>query len=143
MSVPDRSRDAGHVGLPYSGNQHRHERFPPRWGPDGESDIRCRKVTCRLPRLNRRVRSELPPRFRRCNLFFQPADIVDQVLNSVARRRLISGCRLGHRERYAIASRLAAEPVAHFRGGSIPTCSGHDAPALHCCCDRALATRWA
>ena len=71
-----------------------------------------------------RLRRELPERFPQLQFFFQPADIVNQVLNFGQPAPIdirISGPN--NDEAYALAAQDSRAICATFRASSIRTCS--------------------
>jgi len=94
------------------------------------------------PELTAMLRRELPKRFPQMQFFFQPADIVDQVLNFGQPAPIDIRVSASDTESaYALASRLAAQ-LSHVSG----VVDSHvfqvpDAPALTVDVDRALANQ--
>ena len=123
-------------------HQHRPERFGhrrARW--TAKSSSRSRKSTRRPRSTWPHLRRELPQRFPELQFFFQPADIVDQVLNfgqpapidiRVSGPDNASGLRAGRRSSRAICAAFPGVVDAHVF--QVP-----DAPALAVDVDRALA----
>ena len=130
------------IGLPYSGMNIALSDSTTVGPMDGEILISLKKRHTPTEDLAARLRRELPMRFRRLQFFFQPADIVDQVLNFGRPAPIdirVSGPDSD--EAYALASRLSHD-VAHLPGivdahvFQVPK-----APALFLHVDRALAAQ--
>jgi multidrug efflux pump subunit AcrB len=130
------------IGLPYSGMNIALSDSTTVGPMDGEILVSLKKRHTPTEELAAQLRRELPNRFRRLQFFFQPADIVDQVLNFGQPAPIdirVSGPDSD--EAYALASRLSHD-VARVPGivdahvFQVPK-----APALFLHVDRALAAQ--
>jgi multidrug efflux pump subunit AcrB len=129
------------IGLPYSGINIALSDSATVGPMDGEILISLNKKHTPTAKLIARLRRELPKRFAELQFFFQPADIVDQVLNFGQPAPIdvrISGP--DQSEAYALASTIAraltrVPGVVDSHVFQVP-----DAPALTVDLDRALAT---
>jgi multidrug efflux pump subunit AcrB len=129
------------IGLPYSGINIALSDSATVGPMDGEILISLNKKHAPTARLVAMLRRELPKRFAELEFFFQPADIVDQVLNFGQPAPIdvrISGPDQG--EAFALASSIAraltrVPGVVDSHVFQVP-----DAPALMVNVDRALAT---
>ena len=130
------------VGLPYSGINMALSDSATVGPMDGEILISLQKKHAPTAELTAMLRRELPRRFPALQFFFQPADIVDQVLNfgqpapidiRVSASDTDSAYRLATRLTHLIA-RIPGVVDAHVF--QVP-----DAPALSVDVDRALATQ--
>jgi len=91
-------------------------------GPmDGEILISLTEKHTPTAKLIAMLRRELPARFAELQFFFQPADIVDQVLNSDSRRRSMSGFRGRIRTPPLLWRRKSPRLCAASLGSWIPT----------------------
>ena len=113
------------IGLPYSGINIALERFGDR-RPDGwrNPDFAEEEASRRPPSSWRKLRRELPKRFPELQFFFQPADIVDQVLNFGQPAPIdirVSGPDSG--EAYALASKTRARSASACRASWTRMCS--------------------
>ena len=130
------------IGLPYSGMNIALSDSSTVGPMDGEILISLKKRHTPTAGLMAMLRSELPTRFPELQFFFQPADIVDQVLNFGQPAPIdirVSGPN--NDEIYALASRLS-----HDIGRVPGVVDAHlfqvpDAPALSMSVDRALASK--
>jgi multidrug efflux pump subunit AcrB len=130
------------IGLPYSGMNIALSDSATVGPMDGEILVSLKENHTPTARLVAELRRELPERFSGLQFFFQPADIIDQVLNFGQPAPIdirVSGPKSD--EAYALAARLAHDI------GSVPgVVDGHvfqvpNAPALSMDVDRALASR--
>jgi multidrug efflux pump subunit AcrB len=129
------------IGLPYSGINIALSDSATVGPMDGEILISLTEKHTPTAKLIAMLRKELPARFAELEFFFQPADIVDQVLNFGQPAPVdvrISGP--DQEEAFALASR-----IAHSLSGVAGVVDSHvfqvpDAPALTVDMDRALAT---
>ena len=129
------------IGLPYSGINIALSDSATVGPMDGEILISLTEKHAPTAKLIAMLRKELPARFAELEFFFQPADIVDQVLNFGQPAPVdirISGP--DQEEAFALASR-----IAHSLSGVAGVVDSHvfqvpDAPALTVDMDRALAT---
>lgn len=131
------------IGLPYSGINIALSDSTTIGPMDGEILISLTKEHQPTADLMAKLRRELPKRFAGMSFFFQPADIVDQVLNFGQPAPIdirVSGPHSG--DTYALATKLARDL------GSVPgIVDNHvfqvpDAPALGVNIDRILATQF-
>jgi multidrug efflux pump subunit AcrB len=128
------------IGLPYSGLNIALSDSATVGPMDGEILISLTRQHTPTAALVARLRRELPQRFPELQFFFQPADIVDQVLNFGQPAPIdvrISGPDSG--ESYALASRIAHDlrrvpGIVDAHVFQVP-----DAPTLNVNVDRALA----
>jgi multidrug efflux pump subunit AcrB len=129
------------IGLPYSGINIALSDSATVGPMDGEILISLKQKHTPTPELAAMLRRELPQRFPALQFFFQPADIVDQVLNFGQPAPIdirVTGSDSG--ATYELATRLTSL-VARIPGvvdahvAQVP-----DAPALGLDVDRALAT---
>jgi multidrug efflux pump subunit AcrB len=130
------------IGLPYSGINIALSDSATVGPMDGEILISLQKEHTPTAELTAKLRRELPQRFPALQFFFQPADIVDQVLNfgqpapidiRVSASDTVSAYRLAARLA-RLVGRLPGVVDAHIF--QVP-----DAPALSVDVDRALATQ--
>ena len=129
------------IGLPYSGMNIALSDSATVGPMDGEILISLKPRHTPTARLTARLRRELPKRFAELKFFFQPADIVDQVLNFGQPAPIdirVSGP--DNDQAYAVASKLARD-LEHVAG----VVDSHvfqvpDAPTLNINVDRALAS---
>ncbi|PWT71264.1 MAG: RND transporter [Proteobacteria bacterium] len=129
------------IGLPYSGINIALSDSATVGPMDGDILVSLKQKHSPTPELVAQLRRELSKRFAELQFFFQPADIVDQVLNFGQPAPIdvrISGP--GNRESYAVAAKLARElqsvpGIVDSHVFQVP-----DAPALTVDVDRALAT---
>ena len=130
------------IGLPYSGINIALSDSATVGPMDGEILISSTRSTSRRPSSSPCCARELPKRFAELQFFFQPADIVDQVLNFGQPAPIdvrISGPEPGRGIRARLEDR--ARPDAGRRESWIRTCSrSPNAPALTVDMDRTLAT---
>jgi multidrug efflux pump subunit AcrB len=130
------------IGLPYSGMNIALSDSATVGPMDGEILVSLKPRHAPTADLVARLRRELPQRFPQLQFFFQPADIVDQVLNFGQPAPIdirVSGPRSA--ESYALASKLARDlkgipGVVDSHVYQVP-----DAPTLNVDVDRALATQ--
>jgi multidrug efflux pump subunit AcrB len=130
------------IGLPYSGINLALSDTATVGPMDGEILISLREGHSPTADLTARLRQELPRRFPQLQFFFQPADIVDQVLNFGQPAPIdirVSG--KDSESTYALASRLAhtiksVPGVVDSHVFQVP-----DAPAMTVDVDRAFATQ--
>ncbi len=130
------------IGLPYSGMNIALSDSATVGPMDGEILISLKAQHTPTAKLVAKLRRELPGRFPELQFFFQPADIVDQVLNFGQPAPIdirVSGP--SNDEAYALAARLA-----HDVGRVSGIVDAHvfqvpDAPALSVDVDRALASQ--
>ena len=131
------------IGLPYSGINIALSDSATIGPMDGEILISLTKEHQPTADLTAKLRRELPKRFAGMEFFFQPADIVDQVLNFGQPAPIdirVAGPHSG--DTYALASKLAH--ALHSVPGIV---DAHvfqvpDAPALGVDLDRTLATQF-
>jgi multidrug efflux pump subunit AcrB len=129
------------IGLPYSGINIALSDSATVGPMDGEILISLKERHTPTAELVAALRRELPKRFADLQFFFQPADIVDQVLNFGQPAPIdirVSGPNNG--EAYALAAKLARDlqvipGIVDSHVFQVP-----DAPALTVDVDRALAT---
>ncbi len=130
------------IGLPYSGINIALSDSATAGPMDGEILISLQEKHTPTAELTALLRRELPKRFPQMHFFFQPADIVDQVLNFGQPAPIdIRVSASDTDSAYALASRLAAQ-LAHISG----VVDSHvfqvpDAPALTVDVDRVLANQ--
>jgi multidrug efflux pump subunit AcrB len=130
------------IGLPYSGINIALSDSATVGPMDGEILISLQEKHAPTAGLTALLRRELPKRFPQMQFFFQPADIVDQVLNFGQPAPIdIRVSASDTDSAYALASRLAAQ-LTHISG----VVDSHvfqvpDAPALTVDVDRALANQ--
>jgi multidrug efflux pump subunit AcrB len=130
------------IGLPYSGINIALSDSATVGPMDGEILISLQKSHQPTAELTQRLRRELPQRFPGLQFFFQPADIVDQVLNFGQPAPIdVRVTGPDSAASYALASRLTRR-IAQVPG----VVDAHvfqvpDAPALAVEVDRALATQ--
>jgi multidrug efflux pump subunit AcrB len=130
------------IGLPYSGINIALSDSATVGPMDGEILISLQEKHAPTAQLTAMLRRELPRRFPALQFFFQPADIVDQVLNFGQPAPIdirVTGSDTS--STYALAQRLMRQ-IAHVPG----VVDAHvfqvpDAPALSVDVDRALATQ--
>jgi multidrug efflux pump subunit AcrB len=130
------------IGLPYSGINIALSDSATVGPMDGEILIALQKQHAPTAQLTAMLRRELPQRFPALQFFFQPADIVDQVLNFGQPAPIdirVTGSDTS--SAYALAQRLTRQ-IAHVPG----VVDAHvfqvpDAPALSVDVDRALASQ--
>ena len=128
------------IGLPYSGINIALSDSATVGPMDGEILISLNEKHLPTAELTAMLRRELPKRFPEMQFFFQPADIVDQVLNFGQPAPIDIRVSASDTESaYALASKLAAQ-ISHVSG----VVDSHvfqvpDAPALTVDVDRALA----
>jgi multidrug efflux pump subunit AcrB len=130
------------IGLPYSGINIALSDSATVGPMDGEILIALQKQHAPTAQLTAMLRRELPRRFPALQFFFQPADIVDQVLNFGQPAPIdirVTGSDTS--SAYALAQRLTRQ-IAHVPG----VVDAHvfqvpDAPALSVDVDRALASQ--
>jgi len=130
------------IGLPYSGINIALSDSATVGPMDGEILISLNEKHLPTADLTAMLRRELPERFPQMQFFFQPADIVDQVLNFGQPAPIDIRVSASDTESaYALASKLAAQ-LSHVSGivdshvFQVP-----DAPALTVDVDRALANQ--
>ncbi|HZO24131.1 MAG TPA: efflux RND transporter permease subunit [Steroidobacteraceae bacterium] len=129
------------IGLPYSGINISLSDSATVGPMDGEILIALGKHHTPTAELTAMLRRELPRRFPGLQFFFQPADIVDQVLNFGQPAPIdVRVSASDTRSAYALASRLS-----HLIAGVPGVVDAHvfqvpDAPALSLDVDRAFAT---
>ena len=129
------------IGMPYSGINIALSDSATVGPMDGEILISLNEKHAPTAELVARLRRELPRRFADLQFFFQPADIVDQVLNFGQPAPIdirVSGPN--NEEAYALAAKLARDlqgvpGIVDSHVFQVP-----DAPALTVDVDRALAT---
>lgn len=129
------------IGLPYSGMNIALSDSATIGPMDGEILISLTEKHTPTATLVARLRQELPGRFAQLQFFFQPADIVDQVLNFGQPAPIdirVSGP--DQNQAYALASKLAKDiksvgGVVDSHVFQVP-----DAPTIHVDIDRSLAT---
>ena len=130
------------IGLPYSGINISLSDSATVGPMDGEILISLNEKHSPTADLTAMLRRELPKRFPEMQFFFQPADIVDQVLNFGQPAPIDIRVSASDTESaYALASRLSGL-IAHVSG----VVDAHvfqvpDAPALSVDVDRSLATQ--
>jgi multidrug efflux pump subunit AcrB len=130
------------IGLPYSGINIALSDSATVGPMDGEILVSLAKVHTPTADLTARLRRELPRRFPALQFFFQPADIVDQVLNFGQPAPIdIRVTASDSASAYALAARLS-HLIARIPG----VVDAHvfqvpDAPALSVDVDRTLATQ--
>jgi multidrug efflux pump subunit AcrB len=130
------------IGLPYSGINMALSDSTTVGPMDGEILISLQKKHSPTAELTAMLRRELPPRFPALQFFFQPSDIVDQVLNFGQPAPIdirVSASDTG--SAYKLAARLSrliarVPGVVDAHVFQVP-----DAPALSVDVDRALATQ--
>jgi multidrug efflux pump subunit AcrB len=130
------------IGLPYSGMNIALSDSATVGPMDGEILVSLKAKHTPTAELVARLRQQLPLRFPELQFFFQPADIVDQVLNFGQPAPIdirVSGPR--SRESYALASKLAHDlkrvpGIVDAHVFQVP-----DAPTLNVDVDRSLATQ--
>ena len=130
------------IGLPYSGMNIALSDSATVGPMDGEILVSLKPRHTPTAELVARLRRELPERFPQLQFFFQPADIVDQVLNFGQPAPIdirVSGPHGD--ESYALASKLA-----HDLAGVPGVVDSHvfqvpNAPTLHVDVDRAIASQ--
>jgi multidrug efflux pump subunit AcrB len=130
------------IGLPYSGMNIALSDSATVGPMDGEILVSLRPRHAPTAELVARLRRELPQRFPQLQFFFQPADIVDQVLNFGQPAPIdirVSGPHSA--ESFALASKLARDlkgvpGVVDSHVFQVP-----DAPTLNVDVDRALAAQ--
>jgi multidrug efflux pump subunit AcrB len=130
------------IGLPYSGMNIALSDSATVGPMDGEILVSLKAKHTPTAQLVARLRRELPPRFPELQFFFQPADIVDQVLNFGQPAPIdvrISGPNSN--ETFALASKVAHDlqqvpGIVDSHVFQVP-----DAPTLDVNVDRALATQ--
>ena len=129
------------IGLPYSGINIALSDSATVGPMDGEILISLKEKHTPTAELVAALRRELPKRFADLQFFFQPADIVDQVLNFGQPAPIdirVSGPNNG--EAYALAAKLARDLQAIPGIVDSHVFQVPDAPALTVDVDRALAT---
>jgi multidrug efflux pump subunit AcrB len=129
------------IGLPYSGINIALSDSATVGPMDGEILISLKERHAPTAELVAALRRELPKRFADLQFFFQPADIVDQVLNFGQPAPIdirVSGPNNG--EAYALAAKLARDLQAIPGVVDSHVFQVPDAPALTVDVDRALAT---
>jgi multidrug efflux pump subunit AcrB len=130
------------IGLPYSGINIALSDSATVGPMDGEILISLNEKHLPTAELTAMLRRELPKRFPQMQFFFQPADIVDQVLNFGQPAPIDIRVSASDTESaYALASKLASQ-LSHVSG----VVDSHvfqvpDAPALTVDVDRALANQ--
>ena len=130
------------IGLPYSGINIALSDSATVGPMDGEILISLREQHAPTAALTAQLRRELPPRFPALQFFFQPADIVDQVLNfgqpaPIDIRVTASDTGSAYRLAARLSRLIAGIPgVVDAHVSQVP-----DAPALSVDVDRALATQ--
>jgi multidrug efflux pump subunit AcrB len=130
------------IGLPYSGINIALSDSATVGPMDGEILISLNEKHLPKAELTAMLRRELPKRFPQEQFFFQPADIVDQVLNFGRPAPIDIRVSASDTDRaYALASKLASQ-LAHVSG----VVDSHvfqvpDAPALTVDVDRAMANQ--
>ena len=130
------------IGLPYSGMNIALSDSATVGPMDGEILVSLKKKHTPTAQLISRLRRELPQRFPELQFFFQPADIVDQVLNFGQPAPIdirISGP--DSNETYALASKLARDlqrvpGIVDSHVFQVP-----NAPTLNVKVDRSVATQ--
>src|ERR1700686_996114 len=130
------------IGLPYSGMNIALSDSATVGPMDGEILVALTKKHTPTADLTARLRRELPQRFPELQFFFQPADIVDQVLNFGQPAPIdirISGPHSD--ESYALASKLAHDLQAVPGIVDSHVYQVPDAPTLNVNADRPLATQ--
>jgi multidrug efflux pump subunit AcrB len=143
--VGDRQIDVilDNIGLPYSGINIALSDSATIGPMDGEILVSLKPVHAPTALLMARLRRELPKRFAGLQFFFQPADIVDQVLNFGQPAPIdirVSGPN--DAEAYALATKLSRDlqsipGIVDSHVAQVP-----DAPALSVSIDRTLATEF-
>jgi multidrug efflux pump subunit AcrB len=129
------------IGLPYSGINIALSDSATVGPMDGEILISLNEKHAPTARLIAMLRQELPKRFAQLKFFFQPADIVDQVLNFGQPAPIdvrISGP--DQAEAFALASKIARSLTAVAGVVDSHVFQVPDAPALTVDMDRTLAT---
>ncbi len=130
------------IGLPYSGINIALSDSATVGPMDGEILVALREQHAPTAELTARLRRELPKRFPQMQFFFQPADIVDQVLNFGQPAPIdIRVSASDTASAYALATKLSGL-IAHVAG----VVDAHvfqvpDAPALAVDVDRAMANQ--
>jgi multidrug efflux pump subunit AcrB len=130
------------IGLPYSGMNIALSDSATVGPMDGEILVSLTKKHAPTATLTAQLRRELPRRFPELQFFFQPADIVDQVLNFGQPAPIdirISGPHGD--EAYALASKLAHDLQAVPGIVDSHVFQVPDAPTLNVNVDRSLATQ--
>ncbi len=130
------------IGLPYSGINIALSDSATVGPMDGEILISLTKKHTPTAELIARLRQKLPQQFPPLQFFFQPADIVDQVLNFGRPAPIdvqVSGA--DNVQTYELAQRLARQLAAVPGVVDVHVAQVPDAPALTVDVDRALATQ--
>jgi multidrug efflux pump subunit AcrB len=130
------------IGLPYSGINLALSDSATVGPMDGEVLISLKKDHAPTARLTALLRARLPQEFPQLQFFFQPADIVDQVLNFGQPAPIdvrVTGSDA--KEAYALAQRLTRKLAAIPGVVDVHVFQVPDAPALTVNVDRALATQ--
>jgi multidrug efflux pump subunit AcrB len=131
------------IGLPYSGINIALSDSATIGPMDGEILVSLKEKHTPTAQLTQRLRTALPKRFAGLQFFFQPADIVDQVLNFGAASPIdirISGTNSD--ETYALALKLAQDlkPIPGIVDSHVFQLP--NAPSINIGIDRALATEF-
>lgn len=131
------------IGLPYSGINIALSDSATIGPMDGEILISLKEKHTPTAELTAKLRNELPKRFAGMQFFFQPADIVDQVLNFGAAAPIdirVSGNNSD--ETYALAQKLASDlkPIAGIVDSHVFQLP--NAPSLNIGLDRSLANQF-
>ena len=128
------------IGLPYSGINIALSDTATVGPMDGEILISLKEKHTPTPQHIADLRRELPKRFPQLQFFFQPADIVNQVLNFGQPAPIdirVSGPK--DEEAYASGDKAGARPQQRARGGQLAVFQVPDAPALTVDVDREMA----
>src|SRR6202046_1475016 len=129
------------IGLPYSGMNIALSDSATVGPMDGEILVALQPRHTPTADLVAQLRRELPQRFPELQFFFQPADIVDQVLNFGQPAPIdVRVAGSDQREAYALAQRLTRNPAAVPGIVEAHVVQVPDAPALTVDVDRSLAT---
>ena len=130
------------IGLPYSGINIALSDSATVGPMDGEVLISLNKEHTPTARLTALLREKLPRQFPQLQFFFQPADIVDQVLNFGEPAPIdVRVAGSDQQETYALAQRLTRKLAAVPGIVDVHVFQVPDAPALTVDVDRALATQ--
>ena len=130
------------IGLPYSGINIALSDSATVGPMDGEVLISLTKEHTPTPRLTALLRTQLPRQFPQLQFFFQPADIVDQVLNLGQPAPIdVRVAGSDPQEAYALAQRLTRKLAAVPGIVDVHVFQVPDAPALTLDVDRSLATQ--
>jgi multidrug efflux pump subunit AcrB len=131
------------IGLPYSGINIALSDSATIGPMDGEILISLKESHTPTAKLMAELRSELPKRFAGLQFFFQPADIVDQVLNFGQPSPIdlrITGPK--EEETYALAAKLTHDLKSVAGVVDAHIFQVPDAPSLNVDLDRTLATQF-